>query len=219
MPEKKPNARDRERTRARILKSAILEFANNGYGGARVDAIVERARVSKNLVYHYFQSKEVLFIEVMEVAYAQMRSRQNEMSLTGLGPTEGMRKLISETFWYFVQTPETIRLMNSENLHKAKHIRKSKRIPEMYPPLLSAIENLLRSGQSRGVFRADVDALNLYISISGLSYFYVSNIYTLSTAFAVDLKSTRYLRRRLKHIIDLILGYLRPEHQPKSRSK
>ena len=72
-----PRIRDARRTRERILAVATQEFAAYGYDGARVDAIVKRCRMSKNLLYHYFDGKEALFIEVMERAYASMRTRQN----------------------------------------------------------------------------------------------------------------------------------------------
>jgi len=54
-----------------------------------------------------------------------------------------------------------------------------------------------------------VDAVQLYISIASLSYFYQSNRHTLSTVFARDLFSPRNRAERLKHMVELVLGYLR----------
>ena len=60
-----------------------------------------------------------------------------------------------------------------------------------------------------GQFRRGVDAVQLYISIASLSYFYQSNRHTLSTVFARDLFSPRNRAERLKHMVELVLGYLR----------
>ena len=119
-----PRIRDARRTRERILAVATQEFAAYGYDGARVDAIVKRCRMSKNLLYHYFDGKEALFIEVMERAYASMRTRQNEVTLTGRDPRGDMRALVVHMVQHFAEEPEFISLLSTENLHKARHIRK-----------------------------------------------------------------------------------------------
>jgi AcrR family transcriptional regulator len=56
--------RNRERTRGRIVAGARAEFAARGYAGARMAHIAQRAGVTKELIYHYFRSKEQLFEEV-----------------------------------------------------------------------------------------------------------------------------------------------------------
>jgi TetR/AcrR family transcriptional regulator len=56
--------RNRERTRGSIVAAARAEFASRGYSGARMEQIAQRADVKKELIYHYFRSKEALFEEV-----------------------------------------------------------------------------------------------------------------------------------------------------------
>jgi TetR/AcrR family transcriptional regulator len=202
-------SRNAEQTRALLLEVASSEFAEKGFAGARVDAIVEKCGVSKNLIYHYFESKELLFVEVMEQAYARMRARQNEWSFVDLDPEEAIAKLTRLTFEHFRDDPDIIRLLNSENLHKAKHIGMSKRIPELYNPLISMINTILMRGQKAKRFREGVDPVDLYITISGISYFYLSNRYTLSYVLSEDLMAPDRLERREQHMVDVILGYLR----------
>jgi hypothetical protein len=50
--------------------------------------------------------------------------------------------------------------------------------------------------------------VQLYISIAALGYFYLSNRHTLSTIFERDLLSARNQSDRLKHMTELVLGYL-----------
>ena len=145
-----PRVRDAHRTRERILALATEEFAARGYDGARIDAIVKRCRMSKNLLYHYFDGKEALFIEVMERAYASMRTRQNEVTLTGRDPKGDMRVLVLHMVRHFTEEPEFISLLATENLHKARHIRKSKVIADMFNPLIGALKRLIREGQQQG---------------------------------------------------------------------
>jgi TetR/AcrR family transcriptional regulator len=54
--------------RARLLETAIGMFAEKGYAGTSVREIVDRAGVSKPVLYYYFQSKEGLFLAILDMA-------------------------------------------------------------------------------------------------------------------------------------------------------
>lgn len=200
--------RNPERTREKILAFASAEFAARGYDGARVDAIVERCGISKNLLYHYFDSKEALFIRVMERAYAAMRDRQNRVLLGGDDPVADMRTLVVAMVQHFAEVPDLIALLATENIHQAQHIAKSEAIQAMYNPLRATLRRLVREGQERGLFRDDVDWVDLYISISGMASYFVSNRYTLATVLGADLSTRARLKRRLQHVPDMVLAYL-----------
>ncbi|MCF5386877.1 TetR family transcriptional regulator, partial [Pseudomonas syringae] len=51
-----------EKTREDILQAAVAEFVAHGLSGARVDAIAERTKTSKRMIYYYFGSKEQLYV-------------------------------------------------------------------------------------------------------------------------------------------------------------
>jgi len=205
---KETKTRNAQATKERILSVAFKEFAARGYDGARIDAIVARCKISKNLIYHYFASKEDLFIEVMERAYGAMRERQNELALSGDDPVADMRTLVEKTIQHFVEQPEFIQLLATENLHKAAHIKKSRVIPVIFNPLRKALSEILEKGKTKGVFRQDADWVDLYVSISGLGSYAVSNRYTLSYVLGVDLGSPERLASRMKHIPDMVMSYL-----------
>lgn len=207
-PQRKQRRSQSAATRERILRAAYDEFARFGYDGARVDRIVDRAEISKNLLYHHFDGKEDLFIRVMEIVYQEMRICHQDTLLVDLDPREAMAKLVRDTFAHFVTTPYAVNLMNSENLHRAKHIKQSKLIRDMYNPLLENIKTILEKGQKAGVFRDNVDPIELYISISGLGYFYLSNQYTLGTIFNKKLATKKGIEERTAHIVDVIMAYL-----------
>ncbi len=200
--------RDAGRTQAAILAAATQEFAHHGLGGARVDRIAERAKTNKRMLYYYFGGKEDLFLAVLERAYEHIRGEELELHLADLSPVDGVKALVVFTWNYYLAHPEFMTLLNSENLHRAQHLKRSRKIRAMHSPLIATLSELLARGARDGVFRRGVDAVQLYVSIAALGYFYLSNNHTLSTIFGRDLLAARAKSQRLAHINDLVLGYL-----------
>lgn len=202
--------RNPQRTRERILSAAIDVFSSQGLGGARVDAIAARAGANKRMIYHYFGNKDQLFVHVLEEVYSHIRSHEKELHLDDLDPESAMRELVRYTFDYYVENPHFIRLLNHENLYEAAHVRASPKIRDMNSPLIPQIGTILDRGVASGVFRDGVDPLHLYISIAGVGYFYVSNVFTLSTNFGRQLGTKEAIDERRHHVIDVVMSYLRP---------
>jgi AcrR family transcriptional regulator len=203
--------RDPDATRARILEAAVAEFAAKGLGGARVDEIAARAGANKRMLYHYFGNKDDLFLAALESAYADIRAAEQALDLDKLPPVEAMRQLVEFTFDYFILRPEFVTLLNSENLHRARHLQRSRSIRAMHSPLIALIDGILKRGHAEDVMRDGVDPMQLYISIAGLGYFYNSNIHTLSTIFARDFDSTDERAKRRAHMVEVVLGFLTKE--------
>ena len=206
--EAEPRSRDADRSQKDILDAALAEFAGHGLGGARVDRIAERAGVNKRLIYYYFHNKEDLFLAVLERAYEHIRSEERTLNLSQVDPIEAIRRLIAFTWNYYIEHPEFLTLLNSENLHRARHLKRSTKVQQIHSPLVELLAEVLDRGHRAGLFRAGVDPVQLYISIAGLSYFYLGNCHTLSTIFARDLLTTKARVERLSHMTDLVLGYL-----------
>ncbi len=204
--------RNPERTRKRILDAATTEFSAHGLSGARVDAIADRAKANKRLIYHYFNSKEDLFLAVLERMYEEIRGFERELHLPEAEPEDAMRRLVVGTFDYYIGNPQLIALLNNENLHRAEHVKKSLRIKALHSPLVDQIRGILEAGEGKGVFRGGVDPVHLYISIAGIGYFYLSNIFTLSAIFDRDLHAKDALESRRQHVVDVIMGYLKPSN-------
>jgi len=68
---------------------------------------------------------------------------------------------------------------------------------------------LLRRGAEQGVFRDDLDALKVYVSIAALGFFYLSNRWTLSTVFRHDLTAPDEIEGWGQHMVDVTLSFLR----------
>jgi len=197
-------------TRRNILDAALYEFAAKGLAGARVDEIAERSGSNKRMIYEYFGNKEGLWLTVLERAYEKMREEEHAIDVARMPPMDGMRYLMEFNFRYCSRNPEFIALLSAENLHRASYLRESKKIQQMYSPLLAVIRDLLERGERDGVFRKGVDPVELYTTIAALGMFYFSNAYTLSTIFGRNLLAPKSQKARLDHSIDVVLGYLRP---------
>jgi TetR/AcrR family transcriptional regulator len=202
--------RDPERTSAAILAAAVAEFSQRGYDGARIDGIAKRARINKRMLYHYFGGKEGLYLAVLEGRYAAIRSAETLLDLTHRQPVEGMRELVQFTWSYFLEHPEFLSILATENQHKARFLKQSDRAVQLNSPLVEALRQVLLHGEEQQIFRAGVDPVQLYISIAALGAFYLSNRWTLSTIFRRDLISDAEVAAWGEHIVDMVLAFLKP---------
>ena len=206
---KRAQKRRRDKSREGILAAAVVEFSTHGFHGARVDAIAHLARANKRMIYHYFGNKDDLYLAALERVYADRRASDRSFDPEHDDPRDALAALIRFNFDYFAKHPEFITMLNNENLCGAKYLARSTRIRELHSPLIQRISELLRRGEGLRLFRAGVDPVQLYISITALGYFYFSNRWTLSRIFGRDFGSARARAARRDHIIEVILGYLR----------
>jgi AcrR family transcriptional regulator len=163
------------------------------------------------MLYYYFGGKEALYLAVLEAAYGRIRAAERDLDLEHLPPEQGLRELVAFTWRYFIEHPEFLSLLNTENLHRARYLKRSTRVRALHSPMVGMLEDLLARGARGGVFRPDVDPVQLYVSIAALGYFYLSNVHTLSTIFGRDLAAPAAKAKRLAHVTALILDALRPQ--------
>jgi AcrR family transcriptional regulator len=208
-PQDKPRVRDAEATKARILAAAKREFAKNGLGGARVDVIAEKARANKRMIYHYFESKEGLFQRVLEEAYIDIRSAEQKLNLDHLEPAAALERLVRFTWDYYLKNPEFLTLVNSENLHRAKHLKNSEEVKVVSRKFVSMVGAILDRGVAAGVFRPGIDPVQLNITIAAIGYYYLTNRFTGAIVFERDLMEKSALEARLAFNIDTVLRLVR----------
>lgn len=197
--------RDAERTRGRILAAAKREFAAKGFDGSRVDVIAARAHTNKQMLYHYFGGKEALFTATLEQAWSDIREAEDELDLDSLDPITALKKHVEFTWNYYLKHPEFLTLVNSENLHKARHLKASERIGDLNRPFIARMRRLLARGVAEGVFRPGIDPVQLHITIAAIGYYYLTNRFTGSIVFERDLMAKDRLDERLAFNISTIL--------------
>ncbi len=201
----KPKGRDAEATKARILAAAKREFAKSGLGGARVDVIAARAKANKRMIYHYFGNKEALFRTVVEAAYVDIRTAEQKLHLEDLPAREALEKLIRFTWDYYLKNPEFITLVNSENLHRARHVKDSEVFRNISRRFVDMVGRLLERGVAEGVFRPGIDPVQLNITIAAIGYYYLTNRFTGSILFERDFMAPEALEERLRFNLETIM--------------
>jgi hypothetical protein len=142
---------------------------------------------------------------VLEEIYRRFNEAESGLDLSLEKPVESLGAIIRFAFSYYEKNPEFISLLNSENLHRGKHIGKSLRAREYSSPAIGTIDQLLRSGVSRGLFRPDVSARDLYLLIAAAGYFFQSNRYTLSSFLGENLEAPAALADWETFVKDMVL--------------
>ncbi|WP_349269542.1 TetR family transcriptional regulator [Mycolicibacterium parafortuitum] len=200
--------RDAERTRAELLAVATEVFAESGYSGARVDEIAERTRTTKRMIYYYFGGKEGLYMAVLENAYRGIREAEQRLQVDHVDPVDAMRKLAELTFDHHLDHQAFIRLVAIENIHRGEYIGRLDSLRSLAKPATSLLDEILARGHEQGVFRADVEALDVHLLISSYCVFQVANRYTFGFLFDVDFTEAAQRAHLRRMIGDIVVGWL-----------
>lgn len=200
--------RDPEGTRRRILEAATQQFTQFGLAGARVDAIANAAGTNERMLYYYFTSKEGLYVAVLESMYAQFGEREARLDLSGLDPTDAIRKLAQSIWAYFWDNPQWLSLINNENLHKGRYLERSSGLRATISPVVDLLRVTLERGVAAGQFRAGIDPLDFYVTLVGLGYYVVSNRFTLDAFLGRNYAQPQQQASISALHADMLLAYL-----------
>ena len=205
-------ARERaaQATRDGILHAAIKVFARDGYDGGRIEQISKAAKSYDRMIYYYFGSKEGLFVEVLEEIYRRFNEAEARLELDLPEPVAALKSVIHFVWSYYQAHPEFITLLNTENLHKGRHIARSMRATEYSSQAIGLIDSVLASGVRKGVFRRDLRARDVYLMIAGMCYFYLSNRHTLSAFLGEELAASPELAQWESFVSDSVLRVVSP---------
>ena len=204
---KKPGVRAlaAQATRDSILRAATKVFAKHGYAGGRIEQISKAAKSYDRMIYYYFGSKEGLFIAVLEEMYRRFNEAESKLVLGTAAPVEALQAVILFMWGYYQKNPEFITLLNTENLHRGKHISKSLRASEYSSQAVSVLGEVLARGAKQKLFREDVCARDVYLMIAALAYFYLSNRFTLSAFLGEELETPAALAHWEVFLVDAVL--------------
>lgn len=206
--------RDAERTRSEILEVATAEFAAHGYHGARVDEIASLTRTTKRMIYYHFGSKRQLYIAALERAYARIRTVERQVSVDDLDPLTALRRIAEVTFDHHEAHPDFIRLVSIENIHNAEHVKELATLVDLSGPVISLLDDILKRGRAEGVFRSDIDAVDVHMIISSFCFFRVANRHTFGAIFGRDLVEPVRRDHYRAMCGDMIVRYLQATPTP-----
>lgn len=205
-----PRTNDPDRTMANILEVATHEFSEKGLAGARIDVIAEAMHTSKRMIYYYFGSKEGLYLAVLEDAYRRIRSIEADLHLEDLPPEEGLRRLVAHTVDYQFSNPDFVRLVMNENMLKGAYLSRSKAIQKLNVPAIDRLREVYERGVKDRIFRPGLDAVDLHMTISALSFFNVANRHTFSLIFKRDTADPKVFAARRTVIVETLIRFVKP---------
>ena len=185
--------RDMQRSRAEILRAAVSEFAAAGFEGARVDRIAARAGLNKVLIYRYFGNKEDLYLAVLREVYSLWVRNWTYSGHNACGAL-AVEQLI-DGYDFLQRREDLVNILLWENLLGTKYLQK---LPHeaVGRSTLSTLEELIRDGQTEGVFRADFDPHQLVVSLLVFSFGNFANRHSLSLLFGRDMAGAEWMEKR-----------------------
>lgn len=171
-----------QKTRNAILKAAIKVFSQYGYDAGSIEKISKEAKSVDRMIYYYFGNKQGLYNAALEEMYRSMGAAEAALEIDLQDPKKAIAKIVHFVFEYYIAHPELIVLLNNENMHKGRHLDKSRPLVpgSAISPVLTRVEMIVAEGQRTGLFRRGVKARHIYLMILASGYFFVSNRYTLS---------------------------------------
>lgn len=197
--------RDAEATRASILDVALEEFSEKGLAGARVDEIAARTATSKHMIYYHFGSKDGLYSAVLARAYEQFRLAEGSVDYASLDPVEALRRLAGATFDVHADNPQIVRIIMGENMNRGIHMDSL----DSFEPrkiALGTLSSILDRGIAQGVFRQDLEPLQIHLTISALSFHYIANRHTFGFVFEHDVEDPKNMESRRTEVIETLIA-------------
>jgi AcrR family transcriptional regulator len=209
-PEKEPKqTRNSVETKEKILNAAIDEFCAHGYAGASTTRIVRAAGCNIRMLYHYFDSKDGLYMAALSRVYEELRTSEEATNFWNAPPREGIVALTHFTFDFMRENRRFPKMILNENLNQGRAAAQiAETINTTARPFIDKIGALLAKGHAEGDFTRRPDPLHLYLTILALSFIHISNQHTLSATFGVNLASPAFLKDRKAHVTEVVLAFL-----------
>jgi TetR/AcrR family transcriptional regulator len=200
--------RNPRRTRERILSAALKEFALNGFAGARVDAIAQRAAINKRMLYHYFGNKERLFREVLRLKMVQRQAWAETLSGD---PAESL------SFWFEAACKDTdwVRLLEWEALQSTDRRlidKKSRRAATAH-----GLERI-RQRQARGQISAGLDPRHVMLTMRSLTMFPAAFPQLTQLIMGRPVSDPRFQRERTAFLKQFAAAFQTPPSGTRSKS-
>ena len=190
-------------THQTILNTAQQLFAVKGYNGTSMNDIVKESGVSKGAIYNHFESKERLFLSLMEVQ-TQVGFSQLEATFSDDDTSvDKLKKILAVTFSGSVSCPRELCMMQTEFMVSASRIESI--VPELqkrYRMIRDFMVAIIEDGKSRGEIKKELDSESIvtlvFATLDGLGFQYS----TLGMAFDTD--------RLLAQLMEMVLREIQP---------
>ena len=115
-----------QQTRRRILESALAEFAEQGYGASSVNTISNGEGLSKGIIYHYFPTKDDLYLACVEECFQMLTGHlQSHTNMVGQTAEERLEQYFRVRLDFFEQNPQYQRIFCDAVIMPPAHLEAS----------------------------------------------------------------------------------------------
>ncbi|RZF61119.1 TetR/AcrR family transcriptional regulator [Sphingomonas populi] len=204
---RRSRAETRQEAINELVDIATTEFVEKGLAGARIDEIAGKS--TKRKIYYYFGGKDELYRAVLERAYRRVRSSESSVDVTFGTAAEALRRLIEHDVRYHSEHPELVRLVMNENIHRADHLRQIDGLRNDNRQVIDLLAAIVARGEAEGIFRSGIDPVELHMNMTALAFYNVSNQFTFSHNFGIDMTSPSAVARRASQVADIILAWIK----------
>lgn len=113
-----------QQTRRRIMDHALAEFSKHGYGASSVNAICASEDISKGIIYHYFSTKDDLFLACVEECFSMLTEHlKKTVHLTSKNPKDQLEEYFTARNRFFQQNPVYQRIFCEATISPPSHLR------------------------------------------------------------------------------------------------
>lgn len=187
--------------RRALLDAGKTEFANFGYDGARLERIAAKAGCAKRMLYYYFGNKKDVYLAVIEQSYSDIRESEEQLNLDALEPLQALHALAQKSFEYHEQNQEFTRLVLQENFQGGEMLGQISKTELLRKAALEPIERIVQRGVAQGLFKDQLNAVDVHYLISALSGFRVDHAATWHSLLQVDLLGDNLRARHLQLLL------------------
>lgn len=207
---------DKRETLRRIADAARREFSARGFADARIDDIAQAAGVTKQLVYHYYRSKEALFACVLDESSTQAMHQLLAPELDHLPPPDALRALLNHMIRPY--RDGTLSSLAQEGIrYHENHTTPHNSFIDLAPELNLKMRRVLERGIRLGDFRPDVDPALLLAAATLVTTGAFVNRYTVSTLSGLDVGTEEDAETWRRFSVEFVLAAVESERSGPAR--
>jgi TetR/AcrR family transcriptional regulator len=193
-----------------ILQAALKQFAERGYAGASVQAIIAETQVTKPVLYYYFESKAGLYRALLDFARDQFHRLMQEAAGRSAVLEEQLAEILAAVFQFTQEHRDLSRLAFAAAFASPGELPDKCNNPEKGRRSFEFIHGLIKSGQVAGTLDKKFDSLELATGIYGALCFHAM-VATLE-------RKTQFNRKTAEGIVRLFLDGAKSKGKTVSRT-
>lgn len=197
---------NKRNTLNRLLEVARQEFSTKGLSGARIEEIAREAGVTKQLVYHYYGSKERLFSAVLDESSNRIMAELIALEVEHLAPTLALREILNYCFDLYMKDPFLGALALEGIRYHDAHDTPRNMLAELTPALAEKFDRILQRGAQSGEFKAVTDPRLFLATAALLTSGGFTNHYSMSVLIGVDTRSAQGMQMLRQYAVDFIVS-------------